>query len=77
MIIDNGSKEVFHETEKRYWLADWFWRPLLLVGMMPHVTMAASVNIKLGHVDPEDVFISKKGAATRVFKDMVEAGIRR
>jgi tripartite ATP-independent transporter DctP family solute receptor len=39
----------------------------------PRVVPAADVTIKLAHVDPEDVYTSKKGAATRVFKDMVEA----
>jgi tripartite ATP-independent transporter DctP family solute receptor len=42
--------------------------------MTPALAIAETV-IKLAHVDPEDVFISKKGAATRVFKDMVEAEI--
>lgn len=46
---------------------------LLMMGVAPHVTLAGPVVIKLGHVDPEDVFISKKGAATRAFKDIVEA----
>ncbi|MEW6263252.1 MAG: DctP family TRAP transporter solute-binding subunit [Thermodesulfobacteriota bacterium] len=35
--------------------------------------LAAPKTIKLAHVDPEDVFISKKGAAVRAFKDIVEA----
>ncbi|SFN05828.1 DctP family TRAP transporter solute-binding subunit [Thermodesulforhabdus norvegica] len=34
---------------------------------------AEKVVIKLGHSDPEDPCISKKGAAARVFKDIVEA----
>ena len=39
----------------------------------PRVSPAADVTIKLAHVDPEDVFSSKKGAATRAFKEVVEA----
>jgi len=39
----------------------------------PRAVPAADVTIKLAHVDPEDVYTSKKGAGTRVFKDMVEA----
>lgn len=39
----------------------------------PRVSPAADVTIKLAHVDPADVFTSKKGAATQAFKDMVEA----
>jgi len=39
----------------------------------PRVVPAADVTIKLAHVDPEDVYTSKKGAGTRLFKDMVEA----
>ncbi|MDI7261430.1 MAG: DctP family TRAP transporter solute-binding subunit [Thermodesulfobacteriota bacterium] len=33
---------------------------------------AAPVEIKFGHVDPPDVFTSKKGAAGEVFKNVVE-----
>ncbi|MBN1847574.1 MAG: DctP family TRAP transporter solute-binding subunit [Deltaproteobacteria bacterium] len=39
----------------------------------PSFVSAASVTIKFAHVDPEDVFSSKKGAAARAFKDIVEA----
>jgi tripartite ATP-independent transporter DctP family solute receptor len=45
----------------------------LSVAFLPLGAMAAPKVIKLGHVDPEDVFTSKKGAASRVFKDIVEA----
>lgn len=34
---------------------------------------AEKVVIKLAHVDPVDIYISKKGAATRAFKEIVEA----
>src|SRR4030066_407385 len=34
--------------------------------------LAAPVEIKLGHVDPADVCISKKGAAGATFKGLVE-----
>ena len=34
---------------------------------------ADKVVIKLGHVDPVDIYISKKGAASRAFKEIVEA----
>lgn len=39
----------------------------------PLSVLAGPTVIKLAHVDPEDVYISKKGAATRAFKDIVEA----
>jgi tripartite ATP-independent transporter DctP family solute receptor len=39
-------------------------------------TMAAPIEIKLGHVDPADVCISKKGAAGATFKGLVEGGSR-
>jgi TRAP-type transport system periplasmic protein len=42
-------------------------------GLVPHL-YAASVEIKLGHVDPADVCISKKGAAGATFKGLVEGG---
>jgi tripartite ATP-independent transporter DctP family solute receptor len=47
---------------------------VVMVGLLltPALAIAETV-IKLAHVDPEDVFISKKGAATRAFKDIVEA----
>lgn len=35
---------------------------------------AAPIEIKLGHVDPADVCISKKGAAGATFKGLVEGG---
>ena len=35
--------------------------------------VAAPVEIKFGHVDPPDVFTSKKGAAGAAFKNIVEA----
>ena len=38
----------------------------------PAATLAGPIVIKLAHVDPEDVFISKKGALARAFKDIVE-----
>jgi len=34
---------------------------------------AEKVVIKLGHVDPVDIYTSKKGAASRAFKEIVEA----
>lgn len=46
---------------------------LALTAAAPAVVLAASTVIKLGHADPEDVYTSKKGAAARVFKDIVEA----
>src|SRR5512139_801623 len=36
--------------------------------------LAAPIEIKLGHVDPADVCISKKGAAGATFKGLVEGG---
>jgi tripartite ATP-independent transporter DctP family solute receptor len=47
---------------------------VVMVGLLltPALAIAETV-IKLAHVDPEDVFSSKKGAATRAFKDIVEA----
>lgn len=38
----------------------------------PVVATAGPVVIKFAHVDPEDVFSSKKGALARAFKDLVE-----
>ena len=35
--------------------------------------MAAAIEIKLGHVDPTDPFVSKKGAGALAFKDYVES----
>jgi tripartite ATP-independent transporter DctP family solute receptor len=35
-------------------------------------TLAAPIELKLGHVDPADVCISKKGAAGAAFKGLVE-----
>lgn len=47
---------------------------LVLGLVIPSYVLAASpVVIKLAHVDPDDVFSSKKGAAARAFKDIVEA----
>ena len=46
---------------------------LALMAVAPATVQAGPTVIKLAHVDPEDVFISKKGAAARVFKDIVEA----
>jgi tripartite ATP-independent transporter DctP family solute receptor len=40
--------------------------------LVPTLALAETV-IKFAHVDPEDVFASKKGAAARAFKDIVEA----
>ena len=40
---------------------------------VPAIVQAGPTVIKLGHADPEDVYTSKKGAAARVFKDIVEA----
>ncbi|MBU2227972.1 MAG: DctP family TRAP transporter solute-binding subunit [Proteobacteria bacterium] len=39
----------------------------------PHSLAAEKIVIKLAHVDPIDICISKKGAATRAFKEIVEA----
>ncbi len=36
-------------------------------------TQAADVELTLGHVDPQEWTTSKKGAASKVFKDLVEA----
>src|SRR5512135_2737307 len=51
----------------------------MVVGLTSFILMAASavaapVEIKLGHVDPADVCISKKGAAGATFKGLVEGG---
>ena len=46
---------------------------LALMSVTPATVQAGPTVIKLAHVDPEDVFISKKGAAARAFKDIVEA----
>jgi tripartite ATP-independent transporter DctP family solute receptor len=57
---------------KRWRLAVWTAVAVLALAL-PLQALAAPVVLKLAHVDPEDVFISKKGAATRAFKDIVEA----
>ena len=44
-----------------------------LVVAVPAIVQAGPTVIKLAHADPEDVYTSKKGAAARVFKDIVEA----
>ncbi|MCP8687640.1 DctP family TRAP transporter solute-binding subunit [Marinobacterium sedimentorum] len=36
-------------------------------------TQAADIELTLGHVDPQEWTTSKKGAASKVFKDLVEA----
>lgn len=46
---------------------------LFLIISIPITSFSKPIIIKLGHVDPEDVYTSKKGAAARVFKDIVEA----
>jgi len=46
---------------------------LALMTAVPAGVQAGPTVIKLGHADPEDVYTSKKGAAARVFKDIVEA----
>lgn len=46
---------------------------LALMTAVPADVQAGPTVIKLGHADPEDVYTSKKGAAARVFKDIVEA----
>ncbi|MEW6670641.1 MAG: DctP family TRAP transporter solute-binding subunit [Thermodesulfobacteriota bacterium] len=47
---------------------------LLTVCFIPVSSPAADkVVIKLGHVDPVDIYTSKKGAAGRAFKEIVEA----
>lgn len=40
-------------------------------GLAPHL-YAAPIEIKLGHVDPADICVSKKGAAGAAFKGLVE-----
>jgi tripartite ATP-independent transporter DctP family solute receptor len=45
----------------------------VLALVLPLSALAGPTVLKLAHVDPEDVYISKKGAATRAFKDIVEA----
>ncbi|SHF01828.1 tripartite ATP-independent transporter solute receptor, DctP family [Desulfacinum infernum DSM 9756] len=52
-----------------------FWILVLIcaVVVVPAAASADKVTIKLGHSDPDDPCVSKKGAAARVFKDMVEA----
>ncbi len=49
---------------------------VLMLGLIltPALAIAGPTVIKLGHADPEDVYTSKKGAAGRVFKDLVESG---
>ncbi len=48
---------------------------VLVLGLIltPVLGIASPVVIKFAHVDPEDPFTSKKGAAARAFKDIVEA----
>ena len=51
----------------------------MVVGLVFFIFMvssvyAASIEIKLGYVDPADVCISKKGAAGATFKGLVEGG---
>jgi tripartite ATP-independent transporter DctP family solute receptor len=48
---------------------------VLMLGLIfaPAWVIAAPTVIKFAHVDPEDPFHSKKGAAARAFKDIVEA----
>jgi TRAP-type transport system periplasmic protein len=45
----------------------------LAVGLGATAVKAATYEIKFAHVDPADVFTSKKGAAGTVFKNIVEA----
>lgn len=62
-----------HPKQSSRWrLAVWTAVAVLALAL-PLQALAAPVVLKLAHVDPEDVFISKKGAATRAFKDIVEA----
>ncbi len=44
-----------------------------MLGLAMPDLVAKTIIIKLGHVDPADIFSSKKGAATRIFKDIVES----
>lgn len=48
---------------------------VLMLGLIfaPALAIAAPTVIKFAHVDPADVFHSKKGAAAQAFKDIVEA----
>lgn len=46
---------------------------LLTMVIVPANTFAGPTVIKFAHVDPADVYASKKGAASRTFKDFVEA----
>jgi tripartite ATP-independent transporter DctP family solute receptor len=48
---------------------------VLMLGLIftPALVIAAPTVIKFAHVDPEEVFHSKKGAAARAFKDIVES----
>ncbi|UJF17858.1 DctP family TRAP transporter solute-binding subunit [Vibrio sp. SS-MA-C1-2] len=45
----------------------------LTIGILSATQASASIDITLAHVDSQDWTISKKGAATQVFKNLVEA----
>jgi len=49
------------------------WAGLFCLMFIVASAVAAPVEIKFGHVDPPDVFTSKKGAAGAAFKNIVEA----
>jgi tripartite ATP-independent transporter DctP family solute receptor len=49
------------------------WIGILSVFFLPTPVHAKTIKIKVGHVDPAHVYSSKKGAATKVFKEIVEA----
>ncbi|TCK09552.1 DctP family TRAP transporter solute-binding subunit [Marinobacterium mangrovicola] len=45
----------------------------LMAGLLSAQAFAADITLTLGHVDPPEWQTSKKGAATKVFKELVEA----
>jgi tripartite ATP-independent transporter DctP family solute receptor len=68
---NNNKKEEVIMKKQMVFLAILF---ALTVCFVPAPAPAADkVVIKLGHVDPVDIYTSKKGAAGRAFKEIVEA----
>lgn len=59
--------------KKRKVLLEWV-VGLLCLTFITASTLAATIEIKFGHVDPPDVCTSKKGAAGAAFKNLVEGG---
>jgi TRAP-type transport system periplasmic protein len=67
--MDNFNMKTFSHKLVRFFYIN----VLILTFTLPLTVFGGQVLIKLGHVDPEDVYTSKKGAAARVFKDIIEA----